>query len=288
MSLRVKPVRPEELNDFCVAAMLNCGMREADARTTADVLVTTDTWGIFTHGTKALLVYLRKLRADGLKRDAQPAIVTEGETWAVLDGDAGMAMVTSCAAMNLAVLKAKTGGIAYVGVRNSCHFGAAGYYAWLAAAQDMIGLSMSNSDVNMSVPGGRWKIMGNNPIAYSIPAGQEKPVLFDIALSAVAAGKVNAAASKGESVPEGWLADADGLPTTDASLYPAKACLMPMASHKGYGFAMLVEILAAALTGACMTQQVKSWNNDQPQIHTGHGHGFIAINPALLMPIEEF
>lgn len=263
-------------------------MRAADARITAAVLVTTDTWGIFTHGTKALLFYLRKIRAGGIKRDANPKIVTEGESWALLDGDAGMAMVTSCAAMELAIRKAKSGATGYVGVRNSCHFGAAGYYAWLAAQQDMIGLAMSNSDPNMSVPGGRWKIMGNNPIAYCVPAGHEQPVLFDIALSAVAAGKVAAAADKGEKVPEGWLTDTDGLPTTNAALYPAKACLTPMAGHKGYGFALLVEVLAAAITGACLTKQVKSWIIDQPDTPTGHGHAFIAVNPAVFMPLDEF
>ena len=105
------------------------GVGPEAARTTADVLVTTDTWGVFTHGVKALRGYVRRLRGGGLRTDARPHVVSEGPAWAIVDGDSGLGMVTSVLAMQTAMAKAKACGIGYAGVRNSCHFGAAGYYA---------------------------------------------------------------------------------------------------------------------------------------------------------------
>ena len=284
-----KRILPPELHAFCVEAMRKAGMRDADARTTADVLVTTDTWGITTHGTKSLRQYLLRMRSGGLDPLAEPQVVSEGPSWAILDGRNAMAMVASCAGMELAARKAQDAGLGYVGVKNSCHFGAAGYYAMIAAQRDLIGLAMSNADPNMVVPGGRGKIVGNNPFAYAAPAGEEKPILLDIALSAVAAGKIHAATTLGKrTIPDNWLVDQDGLPTSDPDMYPFRACLVPMAGHKGYGLALMVEVLAAVLAGAGVTREVKSWMLDDPSKPTQHGHAFLAVNVGALMPIEQF
>src|SRR5262245_24191377 len=132
-------VQVDDLHAFCVDALGKLGVRDDDARTTADVLVTTDTWGIFTHGVKALRGYARRLRGGGLRPEGRPAVISEGPAWAVVDGDSALGMVTSVLAMQTAVAKARACGIGYVGVRNSCHFGAAGYYAHLAAAEGCIG-----------------------------------------------------------------------------------------------------------------------------------------------------
>jgi len=182
-------VSRDQLDSFCVGAMVRCGMTEADARLGADVLVTTDLWGVHSHGVKALRTYLKRMRAGGLKARGVPRVVAEGPAWAVMDGDNALAMVSSCRGMEAAIAKAGATGIGNVSVRNSCHFGAAGYYAKLAAKADMIGLAMSNADVNMTVPGGKGKIIGNNPMAYAIPAGEEPPLMLDMALSTVAAGR---------------------------------------------------------------------------------------------------
>lgn len=282
-------VLPDQLHAFCVEAMRKAGMRERDTRTTADVLVTTDTWGITTHGTKSLRQYLTRVRAGGLSPLAVPEVVREGPSWAVVDGHDAIAMVSSCAGMELAVRKAAAAGVAYVGVKNSCHFGAAGYYAMIAARHDMVGLAMSNADPNMVVPGGKGKIVGNNPFAYAVPAGAERPLMLDIALSAVAAGKIHAATTLGKrTIPENWLVDADGLPTSDPDMYPLRACLVPMAGHKGYGLALLVEVLAAVLSGAGVTREVKSWMLDDPSKPTFHGAAFLAVDVGALMPIGEF
>ncbi len=266
------------LRAFCIEAFCRVGMREADARTAADVLVTTDVLGVFTHGTRNLPKYLRRLRAGGLDPKAMPEIVREGPAWAIVDGHAAMAMVTACKAMETAIAKARTSGLAYVGARNSGHFGAAGYYALMAARNGMIGLSMSNDVPSMTAPGARGHVLGTNPLAVAIPAGKEHPILLDIAMSTVAGSKVYAAVSQGKPIPNTWIVDADGIPTTDGSAYPHKGSMLPMAGHKGYGLALLVEVLSSLLSGARCRFEVGSWIFDDPSVPTGHGHAFLAFD----------
>src|SRR3954451_17614208 len=134
-----KVVSFESLHRFTREAFVRVGLSLADATTAADVLVTTDAWGVSTHGTKALAGYLRRFKLGGLRAQGRPNLAAEGGAWAVVDGDSSLGMVTSVFAMQTAIRKAKEQGIAYVGVRNSCHFGAAGYYAWLAAREGLIG-----------------------------------------------------------------------------------------------------------------------------------------------------
>jgi LDH2 family malate/lactate/ureidoglycolate dehydrogenase len=192
-----------------------------DAAIVADVLVMTDTWGTFSHGTGALRNYLTALRAGGMNPSGKSEVVAEGDSWALVDGHSGMGMLGCCMAMNMAIEKAQTQMIVWVGVRNSSHFGAAGYYANMAVRHDMVGIAMSNADPNMVVPGARGHIIGNNPLAYAVPAGEEHPILLDIALSAVAAGKIAAMKELGQPIPSTWLTDADGMPTTAVGDWPA-------------------------------------------------------------------
>jgi len=282
-----KAIFPRELTAFCVEAMLRCGMREEDARITAEVLVTTDTWGVYTHGTKQLRPLLKNMRDGRLNAQAIPEVEREGPGWALIDGHYAMPMVTSCLAMRNAMKKAGDCGIGYAGVKHSSHFGAAGYYANMAMYEDMIGLAMCNVDPCMTVPGGRGKIIGTNPIAFAVPAGQEKPVFLDIATSAVAASKIFAAKFLGQEIPDTWLVDDEGVPTTDPSIYPESGAQLPMAGHKGYGLALLVEVLSAVLTGAAMLREVKCWLVEGPE-QVNQGHAFIAIDVGAIMPIQEF
>src|SRR3989449_11137142 len=189
----------QSLHAFCVEALAKVGVGEADARTTADVLVTTDTWGTFTHGTKALRAYVRRLRGGGLKKDGKPRVVAEGPAWAVVNGDSSLGMVTSVHAMNIAMAKAKTAGIAYVGVRNNCHYGAAGYYASMAIEKDMIGFSMANDIPTVNAPGAKGSVMGSNPFGFAAPAGNVKPILLDMATSTVAGGEGFSPAPRGQN-----------------------------------------------------------------------------------------
>jgi LDH2 family malate/lactate/ureidoglycolate dehydrogenase len=284
----MRAVTVEELWAFCVAALTKVGVGEEDARTTADVLVTTDAWGIYTHGVKALGGYIRRIRAGGIRRDARPTISAQGPGWALIDGGSGLGMVTSVFAMRAAIGKARACGIGYAGVFNSCHFGAAGYYAAMAAAEDMIGLAMANDTPSVSAPGAKGRITGSNPIAYALPTGSGPPIILDMATSTVAGGKVTAAAALGKSIPEGWLLGPDGRPTTDPGAFPAGGALTPMAGHKGYGLALLIEGLSAVLTGAAITRQVGTWAVGDPTVATGHGAAFIALDVGSMMPAGVF
>ena len=278
----------EALHRFTVKAFRRAGLSEADAKIGADVLALTDAWGTFTHGTKSLRGYLRRLKAGGLRPQGKPRVASEGMAWAIVDGDSSLGMVTSTFAMQKAVEKARTCGIAYVGVRNSCHYGAAGCYALQAARDGMIGLSMANDIPSVAAPGSLGAITGSNPISYAIPSGRYHPLILDMSVAIVAGGKVFAARTRGEKIPNNWLLGADGKPTTDPSGYPQIGALQPAAGHKGYGIALLIEVLAGALTGASLTWKVGSWLNDDGTNPTDHGAAFIAIDVASMMPAAQF
>jgi LDH2 family malate/lactate/ureidoglycolate dehydrogenase len=282
-----KRVSAEKLTDFCVRGLTKAGLNPNDALVIADVLVTTDTWGTFSHGTGALGNYLNTMKSGGIDPVATPEIVEEGDSWAVIDGHSSMGMLGSFMAMNLAIKKAGTSTIAWVGVRNGSHFGAAGYYANLAAKHNMVGIAMSNADPNMVVPGARGHVIGNNPFAYAVPSGKGNPLFLDIALSAVAAGKIFAMKNSGKPIPNTWLTDKDGLPTSEVGDWPNSGSMVPMAGHKGYGIALLIEVLAGALTGGAMLSAAKSWML-QPTELARLGHAFLAINIENVIPVEMF
>ena len=283
----MKKIKLNDLKEFSVKALMNAGLTQENAEMTADVLVTTDTFGVMTHGTKNLNQYIQKMHAGGLDAKAEPTVEAEGPAFAILNGNKAVGMVSGCKAMNLAIEKAKQCGIAYVGVKNSCHFGAAGYYANLAAKEGLIGLSMSNADPVIAVPNGSKKAIGTNPFSFAAPLGNGKSVFLDIALSNVAALKVIMAQEKNQEIPDTWLVDEEGQPTTDAFKFPKNASLQPMAAHKGYGFAVLVELLAAVMTGAGILSEVSSWNLDMSSTNNA-GHAFIAIDVSKMLPMDSF
>ena len=262
-------------------------MKEDYAKITAEVLAETDAAGTTSHGTKNLHNYLRKYRAGALKLNVEPEIVREGPAFAQIDSHHEMGMVSGYKAMSLAIEKAKAAGISCVVVRNSVHFGAAGYYANMAAAQNMIGLSYSNVDANMTAPGARGMVLGNSPFSYAAPAGKFHSVFLDIAMSTVASLKVVQAKKDGKSVPDTWIIDKDGLPTTDPSKYPYEGAVQPMAAHKGYGLAVLVEILTGVLSGGAVMKEVPSWLFNMDETNKV-SHCFIVIDVSKFMPVDAF
>ena len=278
---RMKPIPIESLTRLVEEILLKCGVSREDARVTADVLVTTDSWGVFTHGTKLLPGYVRRLLVDGLKPKGKPFVEREGPGWALVNGDRSLGMVTGVFSMNMAMEKARINGISLVTARNSCHFGAAGYYAYWATSHGMIGLAMSNDRPSVAAPGSRGPVLGSNPFAFGAPAGEGSPVVLDIATAVVAGGKIIQSLAEGKAIPPGWLIDEEGMPTTDGTLFPYHAFLMPMAGHKGYGIALMIEILSALLSGSKVRDKVGSWMHGDLSIPTDHGHAFFAIDPSL-------
>ena len=278
----------DDLRAFCLDALAKAGVDEPDARTTADVLVTTDTWGVHTHGVKALRGYVRRLRAGGLRAGRGPRSSRRGRGGRSSTATRASAWSSRSSRWGWRSRRRRACGIGYAGVRNSCHFGAAGYYAALAAGQDMIGLAMANDAPSVTAPGARGRVTGSNPFAYAVPTGEGDPILLDMATSTVAGGKVAAAHALGQPIPDGWLVDDDGRPTTDPAAFLRGGALTPMAGHKGYGLALMIESLAGVLTGAALTRQVLSWIADDPARPTGHGAAFVAVDVAAMMPIDEF
>jgi ureidoglycolate dehydrogenase (NAD+) len=280
-------VRVQPLTEFCVEVLRKAGLDQTDAQTTANVLVMTDTWGTFSHGTGGLFNYVRAIRAGGINPKAKPEIIAGNDSWAIIDAHRGMGMPACCMAMNLAIEMARTNTLAWVGVKNSSHFGAAGYYANLAAEKKMIGIAMSAADPNMVIPGARGHVIGNNPLAYAVPAGSEPPILLDIALSASAFGKIMGMKKLGQDVPANWVTDAQGTMTTSLANWPETGSLMPMAGHKGYGLAILIEVLAGLLPGGSTLSQMKSWVN-APEEPAGLGQAFLAINVESILHFGGF
>jgi LDH2 family malate/lactate/ureidoglycolate dehydrogenase len=178
--------------------------------------------------------------------------------------------------------------MAYVGVKNSCHFGAAGYYSNLAAKADMIGMSMANDYPSMAILGAKKAVLGTNPFAYAVPAGKNDPIFLDIASSTVAGGKVRIAQSKNQKIPDTWMVDADGIPTTDPFLYPGSASLLPFAGHKGYGIALMIENLAGVLTGTGAMWDLNNWIDGRKDIPTNHGAAFLAFNVGAIIDLTSF
>lgn len=276
-------IKIEDLKAFCAKALEREGMRRDDAETVAEVLAETDAYDTHSHGTKNLHNYIRKFRVNGIDIKGVPEILSEGPGFALIDAKNTLGMIPSVQAMNLACDKAEQTGVAIVTVKNSCHFGAAGYYANIAAKRGMIGIAMSNVDPNMTAPGARGMLLGNNPFSYAAPAVSTESVFLDIAMSNVASLKVVQARKDGRSIPDTWIVDKDGLPTTDPSRYPEEGAMQPMASHKGYGLAVMVDLLTGLLSGGAtsMGGEIVSWcfRMEEPN---NVCHTFLAVSPKVV------
>lgn len=284
MSARVPHV---ELMDFVRSTLRSTGLSEIYANITAEALVTTDLRGVHTHGTKLLAGYLKKLQHKGYPPEAKPLIEREGPGWAIVDGQSALGQVGSYFCIHTAMEKAASTGIAYVGLRNTGHIGAAGHFAAVAAEAGFIAMITGNDMPSVAVPGSRKAVLGSNPLAYAVPTSGA-PIILDIATAAVAGGKVYAAIQRGEQIPPTWLIGPDGHPTTDGTLYPYQASLAPMAGHKGYGMGLWCEILSAIIPGGAMTWQVGSWMFDPPTQPSLHNASFVVINVDQIVGRQAF
>ena len=276
-------ISKKELTSFCNRALIKCGMSENDADIVSNVLVTTDMWGVYTHGTKNLYGYIMKEKVGGVSFTERPEYVKKTRSIAVIDGKNAMGYISSEMAMNCACDIAEDNGIGMVFVKNSCHFGASGYYANIAASKGMIGCVLSNVDKKMTIPGAKGMVMGHNPFALAAPATIIPSIIIDISTSTVAALRVIRAKESGQTIPDTWISDKDGLPTIHPDRFPDEGALLPMGGHKGYGIAMFVEVLTSIMLSqpTSSSGNVYSWcfDLDKPN---NICHSFVAINPALI------
>ena len=278
-------VSPLRLLEFATAVYLSAGMREDEARLCADTLVQADLWGHQSHGVMRLPWYAARLNAGVCSPTARPEFVVDAGGLALVDGHDGMGQVLAAHVAAEAIRRAKAHGIGAVGVRNSNHFGTAMYFTLMAARQGCVGFLSTNASPAMAPWGGRKKTVGTNPWSWAAPAGKYAPMVLDIANTGVARGKIYLARQKGSPIPEGWAITADGRPTTD----PAEAVdgiILPMAQHKGYAIAVVMDMLSGVLTGGAFGTGVVG--PYQTEHKSGAGHFMIAVDIAAMQPLSEF
>jgi LDH2 family malate/lactate/ureidoglycolate dehydrogenase len=285
------------------AAILGAwGMAPSAAEITAELMVETDLLGIDSHGVSMLPLYETALQRGRLRPGALPQLLRDAPATALLDGGAGLGHPVAAQAMQLAIAKARVSGVALVGVRNSHHFGAAGVYARMASRQGLLGFVTSSAPGIFMVPTRAAEpVLGTNPIAFAAPVAPDSrntALVLDMATTTVAANRVRVRALREQRVPAGWVIDDGGEPVTDPQasvqqLYERKGGgLTPLGgsgelgSHKGYGLALLAQVLGATLNGGAFAALHD--RSHGPEDPANVGHSFIAIDPLFFRPASEF
>ena len=274
-----------QLKKFCTDAFLKFGFNEQECEIIVDVLLTSDLYGIESHGMQRLVRYHKGIEKGLIKIDAKPEIVFETPVSAVIEGNDGMGQLLGHKAMSIAIEKAKKTGMAIVSVRNSNHYGIAGYYAKMACKEGLIGMSMTNSEAIMVPTFARKAMLGSNPIAIAMPA-EPYDFFFDASTTVVTRGKLEIYNKLDKPLPDMWALDKNGKGTSDASdvlkniVAKAGGGIMPLGgeteqsgSHKGYGYGMFCEIFCSILSMGLTS------NHTHIGSKGGTCHGFIAINP---------
>ena len=276
-----------ELTARCRELLALAGVPELAARRTAETLVSADARNIHSHGVVRLARYIDCIQSGGIRPDAEVLILDEGPAFLRASANGGLGIPASCEAVERLIAKARTMPLAAAAVNHSDHYGPAGYYAMKCADAGLIGFSMSNTCPLIAVTGAKTAGIGNNPFAYAAPAGKYRAVLFDICMSVVASGKIILAAGDDKPIPEGWILDKNGKPTTDPHAIFDGAIMLPLGGHKGYGLAMMVEMLSGVLADAGTLSGVHSWNT-VPGEDANTGHFFMTINPAFFGGLDHF
>ena len=276
-----------QLEEFTAAAMMALGLPSKDAAAVATLMVEADMQGSDGHGVIRLAPYAKRILAGGINLNPNIKVVQERTAMALVDGDNGMGHLVMKKATELAIHKARTAGIAWVGSRLSNHAGPASLYARMALQHDMIGLYFAVGNANHLPPwGGLDMLLSTNPIAAAIPTLNEVPVVLDMATTVAAYGKVKAKAQRGEMMPEGWMIDRQGKPLLDPTK-SEEGFLLPIGGYKGYGLSLIVGILAGTLNGAAMGSQVIDFNKDFSTT-TNTGQAIAIMDPSAFGDITEF
>jgi len=271
------------LNKVTYHIFKNAGLPSEEARIVADHLIDANLAGHDSHGVIRVVTYIERVRKGHLKPGAAIKVLAESPTTARIDGNWGFGYVVSTRAVEMAVQKAKENNVAAISILRQGHVGRLADYTIALARSGMIGLMATDSGrgTKQVVPfGGLIPCLGTNPISIAVPSNQEGPVFIDMATSAVAAGKVKLARSRGEQMPSGCLVDTDGNPTTEPNSFAGLLPLGGPQGHKGYGLSFMVEIFASLLTGIGYAVDPSGWHND--------GCLMVAIKVDAFRPLEEF
>lgn len=282
----IKRFTVTELHAFAVSALKAAGLRPGDAMTVADALVQADCRGAFSHGLIRLPFLIARLRDGGANAQADLQIVVDAPAIAVLDADGALGPIAASHGMKIAIAKAREAGVGVTTVRNSDFIGTCAHSAMLALDAGMIGMTWTNGHPGMAPWGGRANGIGNNPVAFAIPGGTGAPVVLDIAMSVVAGGKVRHAAKTGKPIPHGWVVDSQGNDTARPEDFPAGGALLAL-GHKGYGLAVVGEVLGGVLAGASILGGIPQWFTATNK-RTGNGHFHMALDLSRFVAPEEF
>ena len=288
----------DRLHQFAVNLFMKIGCPIEQAIEAANVLLSADLRGVDSHGVARLVGYLRLYEKNRINSKPQISVVHETPSTAVVDGDAGLGLVAGPYAMRLAIEKAKNVGTGWISVKNSNHYGIAGYHAMMALEADCIGISMTNASPLVAPTYSKERLLGTNPIAVAVPAENEPPFAADMATTTAANGKLEILQRKNESAPLGWLQDKEGQPTQAAQGIVEGGALLPLGgdrehgSHKGYILGSIVDILSAVLSGANFGPWVPPFvsflDPDPNPVGIGIGHFFGALRIDAFRPASEF
>lgn len=288
----------KKLRSFTEQVFLKMGCPVDDALLAADVLLRSDLRGIDSHGVARLSGYVRLWQKERINAMPKVRVVHETATTATVDGDGGLGLVVAPFAMKVAIEKARIYGSGWVAVKNSNHFGIAGYHALLAVEQDMVGISMTNASPLVAPTYSNERLLGTNPMCYAFPAGKYPPLVVDMATAAAANGKLEIAQRSGAPIPEGWVQDAAGKGSTNPHQLKEGGSLLPLGSdkdhgsHKGYGLSATVDILSAVLSGANYGPWVPPFvaflEPPTDPVGEGIGHFFGAMRVDGFRPAQDF
>ena len=288
----------QQLYSFTESVFLAMGCSAKDATTATKVLIAADLRGIDSHGVARLSGYVRLWEAGRINATPNLSIVHETPSTAVVDGDAGLGLVVAPYAMQIAIDKAKQVGTGWVSVKNSNHFGIAGYHAMMALEHDMIGMAMTNASALVAPTFSSEKMLGTNPIAVAIPAGHEPAFVADMATTTAANGKLEILQRKNADAPLGWVQDANGNEVTDANILKKGGALLPLGSdrehgsHKGYALGSIVDIFSAVLSGGSYGPWAPPFPAYIPLPQNmpgeGLGHFFGAMRIDAFRPAQDF
>ncbi len=288
----------EHLHTFSKSVFEKMGCPTEEAQLAADVLLSADLRGVDSHGVARLVGYVRLWEAKRINPTPQVKVVHQTPSTATVDGDSGLGLVVAPKAMEIAMQKAETVGAGWVAVRNSNHFGIAGYHAMLGLQKKMIGMALTNASPLVAPTFSKERLLGTNPIAVSVPAGKEPPFVVDMATTTVANGKLEILTRQNRPAPEGWVQTSEGKPSTQPAELKAGGALLPLGgdrlhgSHKGYCLGSVVDIWSAVLSGAGYGPWAPPFVSFLPLPDNppgqGLGHFFGAMRVDAFRPLEEF
>lgn len=300
MAEKICYVPVETLRRFIFDVYQKAGVPKEDADVCADVIIASDLKGIESHGIGRLKYYYQRIKSGQHQPVTQYEIIRESPTTGLIDGHHGMGMVIAKRSMQMAIDKARQYGMGSVAVRNSTHFGIAGYYPQMAAEQGMVGFTVTNARPSTSPTFGVQPILGTNPIAFAAPTNEEFPFLFDGATPISQRGKIEVLSRADKPVPQGWVIDAQNHSLSDAEeilslLTRGEAAFLPLGGageelggHKGYGLSVMVEILSAALQSGSFLMSLSGVGEQGQPVPFRVGHFFMAINIESFCPLEDF